>query len=89
MLITNIDDVSCKELLSINKGQNITFGINNDADYKAINITFDDNGCASFDVGDTHIKLNVKGLHNVYNSLAAIALADPLGIYSDITLKTI
>jgi len=53
--------------------------------YSAGNITFDQNACASYDLfvdgvkADT-VMLGVPGMHNVYNSLAAIAAAHELGI---------
>jgi UDP-N-acetylmuramate--alanine ligase len=53
--------------------------------YSAANVAFDRNACASFDLlvdGETacQVTLGVPGLHNVYNSLAAIAAARELGI---------
>lgn len=56
-----------------------------DADYTADNISFDEFGCPSYDLirqGNTigRIALSVPGIHNVYNSLAAIAVAIHLGI---------
>lgn len=55
----------------------ITYGIEGDFDYKAINIE-SSNGTTSFDVvyGDKkeHVVLNVLGKHNIYNALVAIAI---------------
>jgi len=73
-----------------------TYGTNEDADIRAVNISFDGN-VTEFDVvrsskaeeelGDTqsvlqmlHVKLRLPGLHNVKNALAAIAVADELQI---------
>ncbi len=59
----------------------ITYGLKNkNTDFTAANITFNENGCASFDLvykGKTQDRysLNVLGMHNVSNTLAAIALA--------------
>ena len=89
LLVTNADDVSCMEIAKDNKGKTITFGINNDSDYQATNISFDENGCASFDVNDTHIILNVKGLHNVYNALACIATLDYYNIPLDVVVDSL
>ena len=55
------------------------------ADITASDITYDERGCAGFDVirdGRTlmHIQLSVPGAHNVSNALAAIAACDHLGI---------
>lgn len=89
LLITNADDSSCVNLIESNKGKTITFGINNDCDYKATNITFDDNGCASFEVNGTNVKLNVKGLHNVYDALACFATCDYYNIPKDVIVSSL
>ena len=65
--------------------QVITFGSQADFDYSATDITFDALGHPSYTLlhkgekADT-ISLSVTGVHNVYNSLSAIACADLLGI---------
>lgn len=75
-----LDELSCKF---------ITFGSNKDLhDYSATNITFDEFANASFDLiykGEIieHIKLEVTGLHNVYNALSVIATSLELGIKMD------
>ncbi len=73
-----------------------TYGTNEDADIRAVNVEFKEN-VTEFDVvrsskaeeelGDTqsvlqlmHVKLRLPGMHNVRNSLAAIAVADELQI---------
>ncbi len=53
--------------------------------YSAANIVFDNFGCCSYDLiidkkNTAHIHLNVPGVHNVYNSLAAAALGFKLGL---------
>lgn len=63
----------------------ITYGLEADDDYTAKNISFNKYACGSYDLyvnGEKldHITLNVTGLHNVSNSLAAIATARELGI---------
>lgn len=64
----------------------ITFGKEADKNmYSAANITFDDLARPSFDLifnNDVlgHISLQVTGVHNVYNSLGAIAAAHFMGI---------
>lgn len=65
-----------------------TYGIangNSSYDYSAANISYDANGCGSYDLmhGDTrvaHITLSVVGIHNISNSVAAAAMADLLGV---------
>ena len=63
----------------------VTYGVNVDAEYTARNISFDDMACGRYDLyhnGEKidHIELAVTGMHNVSNSLAAIAAAQVLGI---------
>lgn len=62
-----------------------TFGLSNQYNYSATDIVYDDNGCASYTllidgVPTTSIQLHVNGIHNITNSLAAIAAADALQI---------
>ena len=63
----------------------ITYGSNNNYDYWPEQISYNETGCASFllcrkDGSKDSISLGVPGEHNVYNALAAIALADLLSI---------
>jgi len=58
------------------------FGADSTDGYSASCISYDENGCSSFEIAKSgvntgrHIKLNVTGRHNVDNALAAIAIAD-------------
>lgn len=84
-LLINIDDVSSKKIIDNTKANIITFGIDEDADYTAENITFSKEGYPSYTLkirghGIYPIKLNVMGIHNVYNSLGSIAAAHIYGI---------
>ena len=64
----------------------ITYGLSGEGcDYTAANVDYNAYACASFDLirrGEKvcNVALNVTGLHNVSNALAAIAAADLLGI---------
>ena len=63
----------------------VTFGKNKSCDYTAEDISFDEKACASYTLVKNGIKtvrveLSVPGEHNVYNSLAAIASAERMGI---------
>jgi UDP-N-acetylmuramate--alanine ligase len=55
----------------------VTYGFEN-ADYTAANVSYDDQGCPSFDVvspkGTARIRLSVVGKHNMSNALAAITV---------------
>lgn len=82
-VVYNKDDEHVLEAIKDVTAKTISFGVDSDADYKAENITYDENGCANFDLIHnnkiTEIKLSVLGKHNVYNALAAIAMANTYG----------
>lgn len=67
----------------------ITFGSDPEKSmYSATNITYDKYGCCSYTLlinneDSGTIELSVPGLHNVYNSLSAVAAAFKLGISID------
>ena len=87
-LVMNNDDLNSCELPKYTKAKVITYGIEKDAMYMAKNITYDKEGCASFDViydNDIlgNIELSVPGKHNVSNALSAIAMAHTYGISFD------
>lgn len=77
-LIGNADDARVRNILSKCKCETIAYGIEN-GNLRALNIEFDRRGCGSFDVefkGERlfSVSLNVPGMHNVSNSLSAIAV---------------
>lgn len=84
-LIINSDIPNYSEITKGLPCEVITYGLENDADYRAENITFDTMAHASFDCvknGETigHYSLAVPGLHNVSNALSAIALSEKLDL---------
>lgn len=89
-LIINGDIDSCEELTSDLACNVITYGSSSAFDYHPENITYDALGCPSFylmrkDGKEESFSLHVPGEHNVYNAIAAIALADLLGIPYSVT----
>ncbi|MBN1290923.1 MAG: UDP-N-acetylmuramoyl-tripeptide--D-alanyl-D-alanine ligase [Candidatus Latescibacteria bacterium] len=78
--VVNGDDTLIESRLSRCKGKIVKFGINRMYDFKGENIVLHPDGCASFDIEEFTIKLNVPGSHNVYNALAAYAVASILGV---------
>ena len=82
------DDAGVNEVLGSIGRSVVTYGINDDADVRAENIEFSQ-GLTRFDVvrpGDRepmHVSLQLPGMHNVRNALAAIAVADELQIGDD------
>jgi UDP-N-acetylmuramate--alanine ligase len=79
------DDPGVNEVLNSIGRSIVSYGVNEDADVRAMNVEFSA-GLSEFDVirsGDReplHISLRLPGLHNVQNALAAIAVADELQI---------
>lgn len=72
----------------------VTYGHSRDCDYYADSITHDSQGNASFMLCCPHgepqqVTLQVPGLHNVHNAVAAIATADLLGISRRDTLEAL
>lgn len=84
---TLIINGSIDHLSEITDGLNckiLTFGLEPENNYSATHIKFDENARGSYDLmidGNyvDHIHLNVSGIHNVSNSLAAIAAAQTFG----------
>jgi UDP-N-acetylmuramate--alanine ligase len=92
-LVANIDDENVTNVLNTANCNVITYGISNPkAFWQARDITFDEFGCPTYSVYSNNseymrLTLKVPGLHNVSNSLAAIAacvstsnLVNPLNI---------
>ena len=80
LLVKNNDDANSLDVEAGYQGKIITYGIDSAADYQAKNITVNELGHYSFDVYYqnkmlTNISLNINGYHNIYNSLAALALS--------------
>lgn len=73
-----------KEVLPLIKRRVISYGIETDADYKAHDISFQEMGSRfRLDYGGKmlgEVTLRVPGLFNVYNSMAAIAVAREMGM---------
>lgn len=84
LIINNdIDDIS--QITRDVKSKIVTFSVSGEADVVAVDITYDDKACGSFDViykGERmpRITLNVPGEHNVVDALAAIATCLEFGI---------
>ncbi len=90
LLVTNADDENCLNLKNYTKGKFITYGIQNqNANFVAKNINFDNNGFPTFEVYKENkllgeLSLSVAGNHNVLNALATVAVCD----YYDISFAT-
>ena len=73
LLVVNADDSRLSKLRTNTRYRVLTFGIKRGV-VKPENLTWDANACARFKIGRTEFHLNVPGIHNVYNALAAIAV---------------
>lgn len=86
LLILNADDENCLNLKNFTSAKIVTYGIyNQEADFIAKNITFDNDGFAIFDVYYKNeffisLHLSVPGIHNVLNALACLSLSTEYGI---------
>ncbi|MBQ4556341.1 MAG: UDP-N-acetylmuramate--L-alanine ligase [Clostridia bacterium] len=88
--VLNADDEDVMDMAKDFNGSIFTFGVKNEADIMAKNISFE-GGVASFDLCHgsmkKHVKLSVSGEHNVYNALAAAACGILCGLKSDLIVK--
>lgn len=88
--VLNADDENVMDMAKGFSGSVLTFGVKNEADIMAKNISYE-NGIASFDLCHGSMKkrvnLSVSGEHNVYNALAAAACGILSGLKSDLIVK--
>lgn len=82
-LILNADDPNSLDAASDCQAKVVTYGIDNEADFRAVNISVSD-GKQEFRVvaegGEHDFSLKVAGRFSVYNALAAVAAARQCGI---------
>ena len=83
-LIYCADDANVLALIENHQGEKLSYALEGPADYRGENLR-EEKGCYRFQVVEGgqnlgEVELNVPGRHNVYNSLAAAALARYLGV---------
>ncbi len=88
VIIINGEIENYKALVEGLPAKIITYGLTEGFDYYPANITFNEKACASYTVmyqGEVlmDVSLGVPGMHNVSNSLAAIALSMELKLNKD------
>ena len=88
LIIINGDMDFAGELLDGLSQESVTFGLKENNDYTAKDIQYDQEGNASYTLlhegkEEGKIQLQVKGIHNVVNSLSAIACAKAIGLSMD------
>ena len=82
------DDHNVKQLSSQYHERKVTYGLNNGAQIKGVDIKFSELGSdfmvvhKGLEMG--RIRLNVPGMHNIYNALAAIAVGMEAGVDLDV-----
>ncbi len=90
--LINLDDPMAEKVITSSSVPVLTFGIDKKADIQASNINLSVSG-VSFDVvtpsGKASLKLQLSGLFNVYNSLAAISLAEAMSIPLETACKAL
>lgn len=85
LIFINKDDGNSSHIADTATGKVITFALYNDADYKAADIIYNDEGHPSFKVLHNNeiianISLSVIGEHNVYDALATVAVTNECNI---------
>ncbi|MFA5125156.1 MAG: UDP-N-acetylmuramate--L-alanine ligase [Patescibacteria group bacterium] len=88
-VVLNADDLNSLELAPALKAAKITFGINNEADYKASQIETV-SGKQVFSVGESgRFSLLLPGHYNIYNALCAITVCCAIGIDVEIIRQSL
>lgn len=92
-VIVSADDKNSLKACSNTDANIITFGLTNDADWTADNISYDERGCGQFDAyykGNFFgsFKLNIPGRHNISNGLCALACSQIFNIDKSVVQKS-
>lgn len=92
-LAAGLDDNGVKDILSFVNKKIVSYGISRNADFRANNIESSSLGI-QYDLlleGEYlgKVKLNIPGIHNVKNSLAAITVAKKIGIPTDLCIEAL
>ncbi len=77
--VLNADDPALLKLRTRTAARVVTFGIRRPADFRAVDIKFDFRRLV-YKLRGQRVYVPLGGCHNVYNSLAALAAADALGV---------
>lgn len=92
-LAAGLDDNGVKDILPFVNKKIVSYGISRNADFRAINIVSSQLGIQYDLLLDGEylgkVKLNIPGIHNVKNSLAAITVAKKIGIPTDVCIEAL
>ncbi len=84
LLILNGDDSLLGGARDLLKVRTVSYGLNEDVDYQAVNVRSHGIGGIDFDIrvttGEYTVHVPAPGIHNVYNALAAIAAGIELSV---------
>jgi UDP-N-acetylmuramyl-tripeptide synthetase len=86
--IINRDDAYGKKLILKTNARVVTYGMNKGANYRGHSPVLSING-TEFSINGRKFHTNLVGVHNVYNILAAVALARCMGIDEDVVVKAL
>lgn len=82
--VLNNDDLRVRNMANVTKAKVITYGFTVQADFNAQNIVTKPDGACEFTLvhgnESAFVSLQIPGEHNVYNALAAAAVAKTLGM---------
>jgi len=79
-MFVNMDDDLLKQW---NRGNTVSYGLEGTTEYTFTGIGTGDDGCSYFDYRGFKAKMNIPGLLNLRNAVAAAAVAGELGITPD------
>lgn len=92
-IVVCADDKNALDCLGKVRGKILTYGIDADADFKAENLSYDENGLGKFTVSfmgeKCEVCLGVPGKHNVLNALSCFAAGFALGINKEVIARGI
>lgn len=84
LAVVNGDDRNSAPLAGMTRARVTRFGLGDDNQVRAAEVTVGDDGLVRFvaEIGGARaaVRLPLMGRHNVYNALAALAVADELGV---------
>lgn len=90
--IVNVDDPASEEIIKHSHCHTITYGIHNDSDLHAVELTVKASGTKfkiRSEAGTVQFNLHVTGIFNVYNVLAAVGSALAENIRGDIICRAL
>jgi UDP-N-acetylmuramoyl-tripeptide--D-alanyl-D-alanine ligase len=80
LAVLNADDRLVVGMAERAPGRVLTYGTSADADWRAVDLEFDELARPRFRVRGVEVRLPRPGAHNVGNALAALAVADACGV---------